>query len=66
MPFSPLFLGEGSPTKIDYTKKLVPTCSSLSILEDLGGKRRTFRHLCLANPCWGRLRIHLLTFYQSK
>ena len=29
MPFYP-FWGEGSPTKIDYRKKRVPTCSNLS------------------------------------
>ena len=29
-PFTVSFLGEGSPTKIDYRKKMVPTYSSLS------------------------------------
>ena len=35
MPFSPPFLGEGSPTKIDYRQKKRYPCSNLSNLEDL-------------------------------
>ena len=37
VPFLTLFLGEGSPTKIDYRKKLVPNYSNLSNLEDRKG-----------------------------
>ena len=36
VPFYRFFLGEGSPTKIDYRKRSrVPTCSNLSNLGDL-------------------------------
>ena len=41
VPFSPLFWGEGSPTKIDKTEKQnqVPADSNLKPLEDLGPDR---------------------------
>ena len=36
-----LFWGEGTPTKIDYSKKLAPLFEQSSLLEDLGAEVTT-------------------------